>query len=164
MVNISVDSASKVSASNEIQDYALRDAKHDFDQLCLYDYISRAYKVKNIQVALRPQAIENPDQYGRFRTRHPQKDTHVVRLRKFDFIPVILGPRFPRPEVGAEEKEDWSRSMLMLFRPWRSKADLINENEAWVTAFDRTVFSDEHLRIMANIHVENECKDARDSH
>ncbi|KAJ7314535.1 hypothetical protein DFH08DRAFT_716354, partial [Mycena albidolilacea] len=95
---------------------------------------------------------------------HLQKETHVVRLRKTDFIPVILGPRFPRLEAGIEEKEEWCRSMLALFKPWRSKDDLVNENETWTDAFNRTVFLDEHLKIMANIHVENECKDARDSH
>ncbi|KAJ7264512.1 hypothetical protein B0H12DRAFT_997290, partial [Mycena haematopus] len=94
---------------------------------------------------------------------HPQRQTHVVRLRKTDFVPVILGPRFTRPDAGIEEKEEWCRSMLTLFKPWRTKADLVHENETWTTAFERTLFADEHLDIMSNIHVENECKDARDS-
>jgi hypothetical protein len=164
MVHIDVETNNKVTVSNEVRDYAFRDMKYQFDNLCLYDYIAQAYKIRDLGAATASESITNTDNIGRFTEGHTQRLTHIVRLRQSEFIPVILGRRFPRPDAGEKDKEEWCKAMLCLFKPWRSIDDLKNSEEAWSTAFDQTVFQSHHLAIMLNIHVENECKDARDSH
>jgi hypothetical protein len=42
--------------------------------------------------------------------------------------------------------------------------DLKADNDSWISAFENTTFDSQHLDIMLNIHVENECKGARDMH
>lgn len=54
--------------------------------------------------------------------------------------------------------------MIILFTPWRKPADLRNEGESWSDRFSRTIFDKNLLKIIDNIHIENECKDARDTY
>ncbi|KAJ7021406.1 hypothetical protein C8F04DRAFT_895542, partial [Mycena alexandri] len=54
--------------------------------------------------------------------------------------------------------------MLILFKPWRTFEDLKSPTESWEEAFDRTPFSDSAKRVMKNMNVENECKDAKDKY
>lgn len=60
-------------------------------------------------------------------------------------------------------KEQWSRAMLILFKPWRNPSDLKEDNESWVQAYERTVFPSTLEEIMQNMLVLHECKDARDA-
>jgi hypothetical protein len=169
MVKIDVDVGKRISTSNVVRDYVLHDTKPEFETLCLYDYIARAYKVKNGVKAALDEVCASLDKIGRLSEGHPQRLTHVVHVRCADsdadnFVPVILGRRFPRPDQGEEQKEEWCRSMLALFKPWRLKDDLKWAGESWSAAFERAEFLTKHHQIMSNIHVENECRDARDSH
>ncbi|KAJ7699719.1 hypothetical protein B0H16DRAFT_1214367, partial [Mycena metata] len=75
---------------------------------------------------------------------------------------VLLGDRMPRPDRGVEEKQRWFRAMMILFKLWRRLSDLKSFDESWESAFERTTFCDGALEIMANMNVENECKDAKD--
>jgi hypothetical protein len=54
--------------------------------------------------------------------------------------------------------------MLILFKPWRQITDLKAPGVSWRSAFESTVFTDRALEIMKNMNVENECRDARDTH
>jgi hypothetical protein len=164
MVNIDIDSTKRISTSNLVRDYALRDEKSDYENLCLYDYMARVYKTKDVAVATKDWPVAK--HVGRFQSGHPQMQTHILHLRQDPnvVVPVILGRRIPRPEIGDEEYEEWCRTMLALFKPWRSKEDLKHANEPWSSAFYRTQFDEEHYKVMTNIHVENECRDARDAH
>ncbi|KZO91897.1 hypothetical protein CALVIDRAFT_466384, partial [Calocera viscosa TUFC12733] len=76
-------------------------------------------------------------------------------------VPVILGPSIPRGDRGLEERVEWCRAMLILFKPWRCLDDLLLHGEGWDAAFERCVFTAEQLRVMGNIGVLSECKDAR---
>ena len=60
-------------------------------------------------------------------------------------IPVILGPRIPRNDRSPEELEEWSRSILILFIPWRHPADLKQRDETWTDAYRRQ----QHLLLIA---------------
>ncbi|KAJ7130145.1 hypothetical protein C8R44DRAFT_530274, partial [Mycena epipterygia] len=79
-------------------------------------------------------------------------------------VPVLLGPTLPRPDRSDAEYDKWCRCMLLLFKPWRSMAELKGDHASWASAFDATEFSPASQLIMRNLNVENECKDARDEH
>ncbi|KAI0062400.1 hypothetical protein BV25DRAFT_1764853, partial [Artomyces pyxidatus] len=93
---------------------------------------------------------------------HPSFLTHVSRLRRERFIPVLLGPRLPRGDRSVEEKEQLFRILLILFKPWRVLGDLKSTNESWTEAYQRQQFPPSVKRIISNIHVEHECRDARE--
>ncbi|KAF8193073.1 hypothetical protein K438DRAFT_1505185, partial [Mycena galopus ATCC 62051] len=96
--------------------------------------------------------------------RHPQVTSHLARLKRVPWINVLLGPSIPRPDRGPEQKEKWARTMLILFKPWRTVRDLRSQRETWSSAFERSQFSEVVLKIMRNMRVEDECQDARDAH
>ena len=54
--------------------------------------------------------------------------------------------------------------MLILFKPWCVISDLQNPGEPWAEAFDRFVgtSSERIRRILNNMQVLHECKDAKD--
>ncbi|KAI0065027.1 hypothetical protein BV25DRAFT_1778848, partial [Artomyces pyxidatus] len=83
-------------------------------------------------------------------------------LQRERFVPVLLGPRLPRGDCSAEEKEQLSRMLLILFKPWRVLQDLKSMNETWTEAYQRQEFPALLKRIICNIHVEHECRDARE--
>ncbi|EGO30436.1 hypothetical protein SERLADRAFT_444353 [Serpula lacrymans var. lacrymans S7.9] len=85
-------------------------------------------------------------------------------MRELHLVPVLLGRPLPRPDRDGEEFDNWSRAMLILFKPWRRPSDLRSTNESWTEAFQRYDFSPKHKTLMANMNVENECKDTRDLH
>ncbi|TFK87210.1 hypothetical protein K466DRAFT_491266, partial [Polyporus arcularius HHB13444] len=99
-----------------------------------------------------------------FDERHPQYQTHVLRKRTVWVVPVVLGDRIPRQDRGEEEREEWARTMMILFVPWRSPADMKRPNETWRAAFDRQqdMIRPAHHEIMRNMNVLSECRDARD--
>ncbi|KZT56593.1 hypothetical protein CALCODRAFT_418775, partial [Calocera cornea HHB12733] len=76
-------------------------------------------------------------------------------------VPVILGPSLPRCDRSLEEKNQWCRAVLILFKPWRTLGDLRLLGETWEQAYDRTDFGEKHLQTIKNIGVLNECRDAR---
>ncbi|KAJ7656082.1 hypothetical protein DFH06DRAFT_899625, partial [Mycena polygramma] len=83
-------------------------------------------------------------------------------FRTVPFVNILLGDRMPRPDRTAGEKDRWCRAMLILFKPWRCLKDLKAGQETWTAAFNRTVFSDSARKVMDNMNIENECKDAKD--
>ncbi|KAJ7158209.1 hypothetical protein C8R43DRAFT_816481, partial [Mycena crocata] len=95
---------------------------------------------------------------------HEQANTHMSRFRVTPVVNVLLGDSIPRPDRGEQKREKWCRAMLILFKPWRTIADLKQPEQSWTQAFDTVDFSPYSCRIMKNMHVENECKDARDKY
>ncbi|KAG2738042.1 hypothetical protein P692DRAFT_201673885, partial [Suillus brevipes Sb2] len=73
------------------------------------------------------------------------------------------GPRIPRrdrPKMFAR----YCRLMLILFKPWRSAADLRCHDQNWEGAFEQwcDVAEKRFLQVMDNIQVLHECRDSRD--
>ncbi|KAI0722567.1 hypothetical protein C8Q76DRAFT_575488, partial [Earliella scabrosa] len=95
---------------------------------------------------------------------HSQRATHVVRKRIVWAVPVTLGDRIPRHDRGEEEREDWAKCILILFRAWRQPSDLKTETETWLQAYERQAasFSSLHQSVIGNMNVLCECRDARD--
>ncbi|KAG1886348.1 uncharacterized protein F5891DRAFT_930619, partial [Suillus fuscotomentosus] len=85
-------------------------------------------------------------------------------LRKVHVVPVLLGAAIPRPDGSTEEYETFCRAMLILFKPWRSFQELKNNDDTWAESFSRQHFAPGLHKIIQNMNVENECKDARDAH
>ncbi|KZV66484.1 hypothetical protein PENSPDRAFT_544248, partial [Peniophora sp. CONT] len=75
--------------------------------------------------------------------------------------PVVLGPTLPRKGRSQEEDEQWYRAMVVLFKPWRTYADLREGATTWKDAYEGFDFPIELRAIMSNINVESECKDAK---
>ncbi|TFK85007.1 hypothetical protein K466DRAFT_495558, partial [Polyporus arcularius HHB13444] len=101
---------------------------------------------------------------GTFSPRHPQYETHVLRKQTVWVIPVVLGDRIARHDRTEEEREEWARTMTIMFIPWRSPTDLKGTEETWSAAFDRQrhKISPGHHEVIRNMNVLSECRDARD--
>ncbi|KAH7920571.1 hypothetical protein BV22DRAFT_987198, partial [Leucogyrophana mollusca] len=78
--------------------------------------------------------------------------------------PVLLADAFPRPDRGEEELEQFCQVMLLLFKPWRDISDLKGDCLNWKCAYDAYSFPPHLSKLIHNMNVENECKDARDSY
>ncbi|KAI0028915.1 hypothetical protein K488DRAFT_10575, partial [Vararia minispora EC-137] len=92
---------------------------------------------------------------------HPQHASHVLRVRTLAHVPVLSGPPIRRSDRSDEEKTSFHRSMMILFKPWRDAEDLIPSGMSWTQAFQSTTFPPYLAKIIRNIHIENECRDAR---
>jgi hypothetical protein len=168
-----------VTEVNDIKDYMFRPREAEFDHLNFWEHTERVTKLsisseesrlKKLEMTATSQPQRKPrgkaaQPRGRFSSEaHPQYATCLNRIRVVHWIPVLLGDALPRPDRSPEEREDWCRIMLALFKPWRKETDLKNGHSRWSEAFDAHTFSAESLRIISNINVENECKDARDNY
>ena len=96
---------------------------------------------------------------------HPQFRTHMTCLRDTNslHVPVILGCALPRSDAGTLEYEQFCQSMLILFKPWRTPSDAKGGHKSWTSAYNAFKFSASSLSLIANIHVERQCRDAKDS-
>ncbi|KAG1828295.1 hypothetical protein EV424DRAFT_1283138, partial [Suillus variegatus] len=79
-------------------------------------------------------------------------------------VPVLLSPSIPRNHRSEEESEQYCRVMLLLFKSWRNLGELKGEFATWREAFEACEFSPALQIIISNMDVENECKEARDTH
>ncbi|RDX50980.1 hypothetical protein OH76DRAFT_1310582, partial [Lentinus brumalis] len=105
------------------------------------------------------------DFIGLFTEGHPQHATHgMFRISacKIPYTLNFVGGALPQPDKANPEL--YYLTMLILFNPsgWRSGHLLNPGHEPWQTVFERTTFTANHLRVMKNMTVLNECKDARD--
>jgi hypothetical protein len=98
---------------------------------------------------------------GKFLSEHDQKNSHLCRIKGTQHVPVILSLALPRPDRGKEEHEQWCRSMLLIFKPWRVPGDLRGGHASWRAAFENNQFSNLANTIMQNMNVEHECQDAK---
>ncbi|KAJ7603550.1 hypothetical protein DFH06DRAFT_915897, partial [Mycena polygramma] len=95
--------------------------------------------------------------------KHPQYLSHCQLLRRECVIPVLLGPKIHRFDRSDEEKELWARAVVVLFKPWRTPADLKDQTETWVDVASLLVDELEpwKRRVIRNMNVLSECRDAR---
>jgi Helitron helicase-like domain at N-terminus/PIF1-like helicase len=158
-----------VSVKNDVLDYVYRPDVEEMRMMPLWTYTERYCKLPATQdlarVANRKcNRGKKAGIRGRFAsTDHPLFDTHLVRLRgkEHAYVPVLLGRALPRPDRSEEERELWCRAMLILFKPWRRLFDLKEKESSWSRAYDDFAFDPYCRRIINNMNVENECKDAK---
>ncbi|KAJ3757481.1 hypothetical protein EV360DRAFT_95197 [Lentinula raphanica] len=153
-------------------DYTHRPLEHQ--QYNLYDWISRYTRVKrytrskkkdtdvqNEDFDLDEQGCVSSDQFS-FIEGHPLGKTHrVQKFRSFAYnIPNFIGPPLPRPDK--DDREYYCCTMLVLYKPWRSGADLKQPNESWHEAFSSYDFSESARMYIKNMNLRYECLDSRD--
>jgi len=93
---------------------------------------------------------------------HPLHETHLAQYddRKHDWVPNFVGGSLPRRDRG--DREFYCKTMLTLFKPWRSGKDLKAEDYSWDETFLAHDFTKDQLQLMANFNIRYECNDARD--
>lgn len=79
-------------------------------------------------------------------------------------MPVLVGESIPLPRNSDIWMEEFTRVMLLLYRPWRRVSSLLEGFSCWTEAFDAYEFKDHLMRLIENFTVELECKDSRDVH
>lgn len=155
-----------VTATNPCLDYVYRGTTREFERLSLWDHTRLVVKVSKKTEQSRVARLKS-DESNAIRvpfssSAHPLFSTHLSRLRSIKpVVPVLLGPSIPRGDRSLEEREQYCRAMLILFKPWRSLADLKAPDQTWIDAFENYQVPRHLRKIISNMHVENECKDAR---
>ncbi|KAJ3551346.1 hypothetical protein NM688_g4757 [Phlebia brevispora] len=98
---------------------------------------------------------------------HPEVKTKVMKIRHPSSVSLVvpIGPALPRRDKP-EVYQKYCRLMLLLFKPWRTAADLRNMDQSWSEAFE--LFQEECppelTRIMNNMQAIHECKDNSGDH
>ena len=167
--------AGSISAVNQQYDYLYRPIDEPFGSMGLYEYVGMSEKITMDADSRRILRRQDSGSTGRrsgrpaearasFSPRHPQRETHLVRKRTMWVVPVLLGDRLPRPDRSDEEREQWARTVLTLFKPWRHPSELKDPSETWYDAYVQyaPAITPEHMSIIHNMNVLSECKDARD--
>lgn len=120
----------------QFQDYCCR--PHSLDDVSLWEFVKSYEKVKR-------KGNDDEEQIPeceRFLGAHPQESTHIVVKRRSRRIVEVLGPRLPDEDVfenedGQEKRELFSQMLLTLFKPFRSKGELLGSSSCWHDAFLR---------------------------
>jgi len=103
------------------------------------------------------------DMYQPFQRAHPLYETHEARcdFKKLDTnVPNFVGGSLPRADQG--DREYYCMTMLAIFKPWRSGADLKVGEENWDSAYTRHEFNTREETLLRNFGLKYECLDARD--
>jgi len=103
------------------------------------------------------------DIYQPFQRPHPLYATHEARcdFKKLNTnVPNFVGGSLPRADQG--DREYYCMTMLAIFKPWRSGADLKAGEENWDSAFTRHEFNTREETLLRNFGLKYECLDARD--
>ena len=127
------------------EDYIFRSNK--FNNLTLYEFTCKVYK------KIRGKNEKITDQG--FLEGHPLRDTHVLRKRKDEVIPIIYGKKLKpiTKDSSFIEKEDNSIIALVLHKPFRNPiADLKGEHLTWHDAFTNWKPSPEINQFLLNAY------------
>ncbi|TFK60854.1 hypothetical protein BDN72DRAFT_748076, partial [Pluteus cervinus] len=95
---------------------------------------------------------------------HPLSKTSFTRVmsEKSQTIPNFIGGSLPRRD--GDDRENYSMTMLVLFRPWRTGVQLKHNDLTWTESFTQYEFDPRHTDFMKFINVRHECKDAADDY
>ncbi|KAJ6623682.1 hypothetical protein B0H10DRAFT_1786022 [Mycena sp. CBHHK59/15] len=91
--------------------------------------------------------------------------THAVHcdFQKLDkIIPNFMGGAIPRADKG--DREYYCMTILTLFKPWRTPADLNDNDSKWDQIFHKHVFTSRQQELIRNFNIRYECNDARNDH
>ncbi|GAA6028560.1 hypothetical protein JCM8097_007282 [Rhodosporidiobolus ruineniae] len=142
------DGTGNVIETNQVDDYIYR--HRDLEDVSFYVFASRfatttAKAVKTSTNSCR-QYTPLPD--------HPRHRTHVALERETAAVPVILGPSIPRRHhESAAVRNQYGRSILTLFKPWRTLDDLRLPGEDWAAAERRFIPADDVQPFIDNLQL-----------
>ncbi|KAJ8503417.1 hypothetical protein ONZ45_g10876 [Pleurotus djamor] len=96
---------------------------------------------------------------------HRDHKTHAFRVRTLIRVPVPVGPGLPRRD-RQETLERHAKVMLILFKPWRSLADLKSHTQGWVESYRHFISqAPSHVQdVINNMQLLHECRDSKDDH
>ena len=177
-VRISAPSANElVAKSSQVMDYQLRPSI--FNNICVWDFITsfdkkrliRKEKNKNMQMNTDDDDCSDDDStnnmnINRFLEGHLEHNSHHLVSRKSKKLVVVpIGPSLPRRD-HSETYAKYCRLMLILFKPWRNAADLRNQGETWLAAFEnfKHLCSSNIITLMNNMQLLHECKENGHDH
>ena len=147
---------SEYVASSKVDDYKCR--PEVYNSSSLYDWSKLSVKVKVPR-------NKKDNTYFRFLSGHAQSNSHMVKVvssREDTFVLNFIGGPLPRCDQG--DFEYYCRTMLTLFKPWRSSCDLKEKHQTWADAFTSYEFNDVERKIMNNFNLRYECLDERDDY
>ncbi|KAK4699453.1 ATP-dependent DNA helicase PIF1, partial [Phenoliferia sp. Uapishka_3] len=136
-VTVEVDAETAVVVEhNQADNYILR--AHELDGECLYLFVSR-YEVITSRG---DRAQDSRSSRGRpanrrynFLPPHPRYLTHRLKERDIPAVPRIEGRTVPRRDATTPQAREWyAKSILILFRPWRTLGDLLGGAVCWEDA------------------------------
>lgn len=154
---------------NDVTDYVMRG--EDDAEIDVWSFISMFDKlaIKNDKSCSDNQRPNHPqgrpaNRRSRFLPCHPDFATHVLRERCATnyYVPV---PTCAIPNAALDaNKEKHAMQMLILFKPWRSVADLLGNHTSWLDAYNDflTDVAPEKLKVINNMQLLHECKTERD--
>lgn len=155
---------------SKVNDYTLR--PREMESWCLVDYLrytdlallSDNDSPPTDSGSLPPgsEGAESPPTGSLYRLSHmhAKYNSHGVRVyrRRRPYVLNFVGPILPRMDRG--DRDVYCRTMLTLFKPWRTGLELRASDVSWQETFDRTLFTPRQMRVMANMNVLYECRDA----
>lgn len=154
-----------VPRASAVADYLLRPGH--FDAVCLWDFVARTTKKQISRIRVPQRAEDGSPRDDIFLGEHPECDTHTIRwlAPQAYVVPVPMGQGIPRRD-RLETRERYCRLMLVLFKPWRNPADLLQKFSTWDEAFKSFTkgCSSHHMYVMENMQLLHECRDSRDDH
>ncbi|PPQ75301.1 hypothetical protein CVT26_015246 [Gymnopilus dilepis] len=148
-----------VRADSQVLDYLFRPAGEPYESMNLYDFTARTCKVKERKT----DGQINPRQ-AFSSWSHPQRSTHRISMRSKPVLPVILGPSLPVVKADEKRPDSWVKTMLILFKPWRTFEDLKKGGQSWsdaYEAYENSGLKKRSSKIMKNMQLLSECADAR---
>ena len=173
-------SRGSITVATDTLDYIMCPSAAPFNDMSLWEFLEQTEKVKRSTTSRTDEqsdeevSIETLTSERRAYTRrkrclfsdqsHPQFNTHELCLRNKHVVPVLIGESIPLPHYSDIRLEEFSRAMLLLFRPWRRISSLLDVFSCWTEAFDAYKFKDRLSKLIDNFTVELECKDSRDTH
>ncbi|ODN86308.1 hypothetical protein L198_07326 [Cryptococcus wingfieldii CBS 7118] len=103
--------------SYAVDDYIRR--PNSLSSVCYWDFVARYQKLTAKSARKKgPQKAA-----AEFLPSHPQFRAHRIQTRRTPVVPILSGPTIPRDSPVSSEEH--ARTMLALFKPWRSPADLV---------------------------------------
>lgn len=155
----------RLSVSSHRLDYTFRPDVPEYAILCLYHFVAWVKKVPlQRKRSTGSDGVDRVTGGDRFSSKdHPQWETHGVRVRSQLSVPVLLGPSILQ-KGSVRDDERRAMQILILFKAWRSAADLKNPDQTWVDALNEmeSQFSANHKSLIANLDALAQSKAQRD--
>ena len=168
--------------SSQVEDYKFR--AEELSHVSVWDFVSTVDQIPKSVDRTDEDCDEEPDENEdidslpasdrgkrigpyKLQVEHRDYNGKVQRVRTHQwkhFVPVPIGPALPRCD-RAELYPKYSRLMLVLFKPWRTEADLRGSSKDWPEAFSEFAEScaPETRRVLDNMQLLHECKDSNQS-
>ena len=139
------------SDSEDVDDVASDNEKDELDVMSAVDGGEGQGQTKGLQ-------------YYYFLDNHPQRESHYVtsNTKHLIKVPNFLGGSLPRCDRG--DREYYCATMLAMFKPWRKKEDLKEDDYSWDETFTNHKFTAEQQQLMKYFNIRYECNDARDDY